>query len=142
MANLLDHFINHKPELQKMSSKTYHDLLVVAIHLHMIWPLKLFSANGVFERETEKYIVQKMSSKTYHDIPSVTHTKPSSLVETTSAFSSFGKILPGFFSNLKLSNLIRMYQVQTRFLGFILKLPQLLATSNFSALLNFYSVPM
>ena len=34
-----------------------------------------------------------MSSKTYHDIPSVTHTKPSSfsLVETTSAFSSFGK---------------------------------------------------
>ena len=90
--------------------------LVVAIDLYMIWPLKLFSANGVFERETEKYIVQKMSSKTYHDIPSVTHTKPSSLVETTSAFSSFGKILPGFFSNLKLSNLIRMYQVQTRFL--------------------------
>ena len=71
------------------------------------------------ENEREIHIVQKMSSKTYHDIPSVTHTKPSSfsLVETTSAFSSFGKKdLPGFFSNLKLSNPIRMYQVQTRFL--------------------------
>ena len=70
------------------------------------------------ENEREIHIVQKMSSKTYHDIPSVTHTKPSSfsLVETTSAFSSFEKKkdLPGFFSNLKLSNPIRMYQVQTR----------------------------
>ena len=45
------------------------------------------------ENEREIHIVQKMSSKTYHDIPSVTHTKPSSfsLVETTSAFSSFEK---------------------------------------------------
>ena len=45
------------------------------------------------ENEREIHIVQKMSSKTYHEIPSVTHTKPSSfsLVETTSAFSSFVK---------------------------------------------------